>query len=112
MLNVFDLRSRADEPAARAAVVDAALADLPPGGAALMAKVARAVHYAHQRGILHRDLKPANVLLAPLTPRPPLPPRGEGEPELRLPSPLGGRGAGGEGDLEPMVVDFGLARRF
>lgn len=39
--------------------------------AQLVAKLAHAVHYAHQHGILHRDIKPGNVLLD-----------GQGEPYL------------------------------
>src|SRR5712672_3134443 len=39
------------------------LRDEPRTCVQLMAKVARAVEYAHSRGVLHRDLKPGNILL-------------------------------------------------
>jgi hypothetical protein len=54
----------------------------------LVLLLARAVHAAHQAGVIHRDLKPANVLLAPPA----------DEPGLNTPWGC------------PRVSDFGLAR--
>lgn len=47
--------------------------------AELCAKIADALHHAHEAGVVHRDLKPGNILI--------------------------------DGNMEPHLVDFGLARR-
>ena len=68
------LASRGNLGAARAT-----LRKEPRRGVLIMAKVARAVEYAHDQGVFHRDLKPANILL--------------------------------DECWEPLVSDFGLAKR-
>src|SRR5262249_53390312 len=55
---------------------------LPPvQAAALVETLARAMQYAHEKRVIHRDLKPSNIM-------------------MRV----------GDGALEPVIVDFGLAR--
>jgi serine/threonine-protein kinase len=79
---------------------------LPPHqAAAIVSAVARAVHHAHQQGILHRDIKPSNVLLASGGRQPPddvaLLQDAESSGGLRPPL----------AEYQPFVTDFGLAKR-
>jgi serine/threonine-protein kinase len=78
---------------------------LPPRHAAqLVATIAHAVQHAHQHGIIHRDLKPSNILIS-----------AAGQSSSDALQPPGSSSslphAINHGSYNPVITDFGLAKR-
>jgi WD40 repeat protein len=71
IVSVYEVGECAGQPFFSMQLIEGgSLADLaqrptaePRHCAVLLERAARAIHYAHQRGVLHRDLKPSNILL-------------------------------------------------
>ena len=107
VVQVYDVGEASGLPFLSLELCDGSLADRldgtpwPPRPAAeLVETLARAVHAAHEAGVLHRDIKPANVLMARSA--------ADSAEKKNLASVPSGKSVDG---LTPKITDFGLAKR-